>query len=361
MRLEFPAQFLWGASTACDSFHRWPEDLDIAADVGLTAYRFSIEWAGIEPADGRVSNAMLAHYRQIIEGCLARRLMPVVTLHHFTLPNWFRRSGGWRSEEATERFSAYVKATLPILDGVEWVCTINEPNMVALIEALRGGDGAAFGTVRPDEAVTTALKAGHVGAVRELRALPGVKVGWTLANQVTESLPGGEEAAAEWERLREDQWLEVARCDDFVGVQAYSRQIIGREGPVPPGPDTQTTQMGWELYPAALGEAVRHTSAVTGGLPHPRHRERDRHCGRHRASGLHRGSAAGAPRGHGGRCRRPWLPPLVTPRQLRVGFLPSEVRSRRSGPHELRTDDETERSPSRFDRPGGGARHRVTR
>ena len=149
--VTFPDGFLWGASTsphqvednnvasdlwalehrpgsplpersgdACDSYHRWREDLDAVADVGLTAYRFGLEWARVEPAEGHVSRAALAHYRRVVEGCLDRGLTPVVTLHHFTSPAWFSVGGGWRRDDATERFRAYVRAVLPILDGVEW-------------------------------------------------------------------------------------------------------------------------------------------------------------------------------------------------------------------------------------------------
>src|SRR5580698_9139950 len=107
---RFPAGFLWGAATAahqiegnntnsdrwtvetlpnspmndpsgdaCDSLHRWPEDLDLVAGMGLNTYRFSIEWARVEPAPGMVSLAMLGYYRRIIEGCFERGITPVVT------------------------------------------------------------------------------------------------------------------------------------------------------------------------------------------------------------------------------------------------------------------------------------------
>ncbi|WP_218040150.1 family 1 glycosylhydrolase [Actinomadura sp. WMMB 499] len=95
---------------ACDSYHRWPDDLDIVRDLGLNAYRFGLEWARIEPVEGHVSRAALAHYRRLVEGCLARGLTPVVTLHHFTSPLWFSKAGGWTGDGAVERFRRYVRA-----------------------------------------------------------------------------------------------------------------------------------------------------------------------------------------------------------------------------------------------------------
>ena len=121
---RFPANFLWGTATAayqveggntntdwwrfehrpgsiaaepcgeaCDSWHRWEEDLDLAASFGLNAYRFSLEWARIEPHHGEIDLEALEHYRSMLVACVARGLAPVVTLHHFTLPLWVADAG----------------------------------------------------------------------------------------------------------------------------------------------------------------------------------------------------------------------------------------------------------------------------
>ena len=80
---------------AVDAYHRWEQDMDLAAKAGFTDYRFGIEWSRIEPAEGRISRAELDHYRRMVDGALRRGLRPFVTLHHFTLPAWFSRTGGW--------------------------------------------------------------------------------------------------------------------------------------------------------------------------------------------------------------------------------------------------------------------------
>ncbi|MCK2216038.1 family 1 glycosylhydrolase [Actinomadura sp. ATCC 31491] len=295
---SFPPGFLWGASTsahqvegnnvgsdfwqaendgswgladrsgdACDSFHRWPEDLDLVRDLGLNAYRFSIEWARVVPAPGRPSPATLAHYRRIIEGCGERGLTPVVTLHHFTNPAWLTAEGGWTSKDAIAHFTEYVRAVLPVLDGVPWVCTINEPNMVAFMAASRkrGGGAPAAYLGPPDAEVTAALTRAHAAARDLLAAVPGLRSGWTVANQNVQDHGAGPDRTAEISYLIDDQYLDVAKGDDFVGVQAYSRLRAGERGPLLPGPDDRRTMTGWEYYPQALEDAVRHTDARLGG------------------------------------------------------------------------------------------------
>src|SRR5437763_3447002 len=104
----------------------------LLADAGFNAYRFSIEWSRIEPSPGRFSRAELAHYRRMIDTATALGLTPVVTLHHFTHPLWFGEAGAWLGPDAVDLFVRYVDHATAILDGVEWVCTINEPNVLAL-------------------------------------------------------------------------------------------------------------------------------------------------------------------------------------------------------------------------------------
>ncbi|MFE6887610.1 glycoside hydrolase family 1 protein [Streptomyces sp. NPDC057694] len=267
---------------AADSYHRWPQDMDLLRELGFNAYRFSIEWARVEPEPGRVSRAALAHYRAMVEGALARGLTPVVTLHHFSSPRWFSERGGWRAPDAAELFAGYTSTVLEILGGATRIATLNEPNMVALMYALRryaaehgwsalaqsrAEGGAAFSPalISPDEVVTRTLIEAHQRSRDVLRgAGGGFEVGWTVANQVYHAEPGAEEVAAAYARPREEVFLEAARGDDWIGVQAYTRHRVGPDGPLPVPDGAPTTLTGWEVYPEALGEAVAHTVEVTG-------------------------------------------------------------------------------------------------
>ncbi|MGW6401452.1 glycoside hydrolase family 1 protein [Streptomyces sp. NPDC055134] len=265
---------------AADSFHRWPEDMDLLHELGFNSYRFSIEWARVEPVQGRVSRAALAHYRDMVRGAIERGLTPVVTLHHFTCPQWFHARGGWAAPDSAEVFAQYTRTVLEVLrTGVTYVATINEPNMVALMTALyrraaekgagAAGAAAGFASVEPAADVTQALIRAHHAATEVLHGAGlGLQVGWTVANQVYQAEPGAEDVAAAYAFPREDVFLEAARDDDWIGVQAYTRHLIGADGPLPVPQGAETTLTGWEYYPEALGEAVRHTVDVVGpGVP----------------------------------------------------------------------------------------------
>ena len=293
----FPEGFLWGTATAahqieggnvnndwwafehdpsspclessgdgCDSWHRWPEDLDLVASLGLGAYRFSLEWSRIEPEEGEWSRAALDHYRAICAGCHDRGIVPVVTFHHFTTPRWLAARGGWECADAPARFGRFCERAVAHLgDLIGWACTVNEPNIVALM-------GYGYGIFPPgvrDEgrrrAVNDAFCQGHRLAVEALRAGPGdFPVGLTLSMNDYQALPGGEERLEEIRRHSEDVFLEATDGDDFVGVQTYSRARVDSTGMLGPEAGVPVTQMGYEFWPQALEATVRRAASVTG-------------------------------------------------------------------------------------------------
>jgi len=297
----FPNGFLWGAATAAhqvegnnvnnnwwklehdaakygvefsgdadDSYHRYDEDMRLLADAGFNAYRFSIEWSRIEPSEGKFSRAELAHYRHMIETATALGLTPVITLHHFTHPIWFSERGGWLGAGAAELFARYVEQACTILEGVEWVCTINEPNMLAQnLGALRrvaAGEPYPFDAL-PDPEIGAVLIAAHALAVPVVRAAIDAKVGWTVANQALVAAPGCEAKHAAVQHKWEDMFLEPAQADDFVGVQSYTSQMVDESGVVPHPDHPNNTITGWAYRPDALGIALRHTRDVVGDVP----------------------------------------------------------------------------------------------
>jgi beta-glucosidase len=265
------ADYIQFSGDAIDSYHRFEEDMRLLADVGFNAYRFSIEWSRIEPSPGKFSRAELAHYRRMIETAVRLGLSPVVTLHHFTHPIWFDARGAWLGDGAVEAFSRYVEQACTILDGVEWVCTINEPNVLAVNLGLRrraaAGKEYRLDGALPDPEIGQALAAAHRAAAPLVRAATGARVGWTVANQALVPAPGVDAKYAEEQYQWEDMYLEVARHDDFVGVQSYTSQLVDENGVVahPPHPDNTLT--GWAYRPDALGIAVRHTHQVVGDVP----------------------------------------------------------------------------------------------
>ena len=93
---------------ACDHYHRWREDLDLMASLGVEAYRFSIAWPRVQP-DGRgaLNQAGVDWYRRLVEGCLERGIEPVATLYHWDLPQARQAAGGWAVRDTAERFAEY--------------------------------------------------------------------------------------------------------------------------------------------------------------------------------------------------------------------------------------------------------------
>jgi beta-glucosidase len=309
----FPDGFLWGAATAghqveggnvnadlwplewakdsifnepsgdaCDHYHRFREDIAILRELGLNAYRFSLEWSRIEPEPGYFSRAALDHYRRVVGACLELGVTPIVTYNHFTLPRWVAGEGGWSNDRSPERFARFAaRATEHLGDLLSWVCTLNEPNVMAMMQVsgvIPMGVGDRGPKTPLDESAPAGLggfdpsryRMGLVGgdvermemahrrAVEEIKSGPGEQcVGWTLALVDFQPAQGGEERFAEARRVGQTDWLEVSREDDFVGVQTYSRNRIGPSGQVPPPEGTPTMQTGWEVYPAALEHTVR--------------------------------------------------------------------------------------------------------
>jgi beta-glucosidase len=319
---RFPEAFLWGASTAphqiegnnvnsdwwaqeqvtpgmelsgdaVDSYHRWREDITLLAEAGLNSYRFGIEWARIEPLPGRFSKAELAHYRRQIEFCFQLGITPVITLQHFTTPLWFAKDGGWSAPDAGDKFTRFVTEATAILDGVEWVATMNEPNMQAAImtamarmaaqaggqwqsptvEAEYASDEERAQAARNDFLAYADPEIGrkfvdiHHAAREIVRARTGAKVGWTIAAGALTAQPGGEAKLEEIRHGKEDIFWEGSRGDDFAGVQAYSSQEVDANGLVPHPQLPDNTLVGTTFRPDSLEMAVRHATEVTQGVP----------------------------------------------------------------------------------------------
>ncbi len=252
---------------ACDSLHRWREDIELVAQLGLGAYRFSLEWSRIEPAEGEWSRAALEHYRRICAACRGRGIQPVVTFHHFTLPRWLAAQGGWEAPHAPERFARYVQVAVRHLgDLVAVACTVNEPNVVALMGYVLGAfPPGVSGDLGRYRTASDALVAAHRLAATELRAGPGdFPIGLTLSMAELVAVDGGETARAEAEELLENHFLDALEGDDFVGVQCYTRLRFGPEGLVGGEEGVPKTQMGYEMRPEALAHTIRRAASRTG-------------------------------------------------------------------------------------------------
>ena len=299
MERLFPEGFLWGTATAahqveggnwnndwwawehtpgsgcaepsgdaCDQYHRFPDDLRLLAGLGFGVYRFSIEWSRIEPEEGEFSAAALDHYRRVCAACHELGLVPMVTFHHFTTPRWVAARGGWAEPATADRFARFCAVAARHLgDLIGWAATFNEPNVVAMMGYQAGVFPPGQRDAELRRTVTGILLDAHAKAGAAIREAPGsAPVGLTLSMTDFQAVGGGEERVARYRRSGEDPYLEAARADDFLGVQTYTRMLVGPDGGRPPPVGAETTQMGYEFYPDALAGTIRRAREVVGAV-----------------------------------------------------------------------------------------------
>lgn len=330
--LRFPAEFLWGAATAghqveggntnsdwwrwehragtpvqepsgraCEHFTRYPEDVGLLAATGLNTYRYSVEWSRIAPAPDHVDGKALEHYRQMTQAVVDAGLTPMVTLNHFTVPQWFADRGGWMNREAPALFAAYCDQVVRALgDVVTWWCTLNEPGNVAV-----GGYLSAFGWPpgRRDFASWRDAARGLTGAHRRAVGVvkshaPRARVGATHGMQEWLPSPAAAPAVEHVRRMFEDEFLAASDDDDFIGVQTYTRLPVQlppyaaapvraamnvravRERVLPAvirrsssdfgssvtgASKVRRTQMGYEFWPEAIAATLRRAAELHPG------------------------------------------------------------------------------------------------
>ncbi len=305
---KFPDGFYWGAATAsyqveggientdwakaaregrvptcgraCDHYHRYEADFDIAKSLGHNAHRFSVEWARIEPEEGQFNEEAIAHYRNVLQALRARGITPFITLWHFTLPLWFSEHGGFERKDAPEifaRYCAYVVSKLG--DLCEHFATINEPNVYATHGYLYGAwppfrrlsifgkkigkeDGtserarahAAFSNIFRYFSVTKALALGHNRAYQEIKKnAPNVQIGivkhvhYFYAN----SNPLNKLRARLMTYMQTERFMNRIKDHlDEIGLNFYRSTMYGDSK------NYEYSDMGWKLVPEDIYGAL---------------------------------------------------------------------------------------------------------
>ena len=249
---------------ACDSWNRFEDDLDIIASLGLNAYRFSIEWSRIEPTQGAFSREALDHYRAVIDGCRQRSILPVVTLHHFTLPLWVADAGGFESPEIVGWMRDYARVVGDALGDVMGIaCTINEPNIVALMGYLMASFPPKVTSWDRFVQVNTTMRECHTAMRDALREGPGnYPIGLALSMQEYEAINGGDDLVNSLRLEMEDHYLHSCQDDDFVGVQCYTKIVLDAHGLV--DAEGEHTEMGYLFWPQCVEYTARRAAAISG-------------------------------------------------------------------------------------------------
>jgi beta-glucosidase len=304
---DFPADFLWGAATSAhqveggnlnndwwdyehapstaaressrdgiDHFHRYAEDFSLLSSLGHNAHRLSLEWSRLEPAPGEFSRSAVAHYRRVLTALADADLTGFVTLHHFTLPRWLAARGGWLAPDAVAvfgRYCAHVAAELG--DLMPYVCTINEPQVVALHGYLEGYFPPGITNPILWQRVGGVLMSAHQAAVRAIRGeTDRARIG--LVVQLPLLAPARDDAACQalYRVMRHEivdrhlDGLTGPDRGDWLGVQYYHKQWVDPASPTlfaDPPAGSRLTQMGWATYPDGLRQLLHR--AARPGLP----------------------------------------------------------------------------------------------
>ncbi|HWM33038.1 MAG TPA: GH1 family beta-glucosidase [Pseudolysinimonas sp.] len=169
---------------AADHYHRYPEDLDLAAAHAMNAYRFSIAWSRILPTgSGQVNQAGLDHYSRMVDAMLERGIEPMVTLFHWDLPQPLEDAGGWYNRVTALRFADYTEIVLGALaDRVPKWLTLNEPWTVVSQGYSRGLHAPGYADYHTAGTAIHHLLLAHGEGLARFRALApaNAEIGITL-------------------------------------------------------------------------------------------------------------------------------------------------------------------------------------
>ncbi|MEK7331269.1 MAG: family 1 glycosylhydrolase [Candidatus Eisenbacteria bacterium] len=333
---RFPAGFLWGAATsahqveggnrfndwwrfeqqpgsiadgtmsgdACRHYQRFDEDFALAAGDGHNAHRLSLEWSRIEPARGRFDATAVAHYHAVFESLRRHRLVPIVTLHHFTNPLWIADQGGWENRETIDRFAAFVRFCAREYGGEvdRWI-TVNEPEVyafrayseglwpprrrdasaaLAVLAHLLEAHGRAYRILHAED-TRDADGDGHAAVVGFAKAWfpleplrpwfpPDVlcaRIEDAVFNRAVARAPvtGDIHLAIPGARGVKRRLAELKGSLDLFGLNHYTRwkvRALAREAHVVPR-GARVTDLGWEIHPRGFEQAL--VLAGEAGVP----------------------------------------------------------------------------------------------
>jgi beta-glucosidase len=275
-------------TVAADHWRRFVEDADLMASLGIRHYRLGLEWARIEPEEGRFDEVAIRHYRDELRALRDRGIKPLVTLHHFNDPGWFSEKGGFLNPDAHADFCRYVGRVVADLGDLvdEWI-TINEPNVFAFQGYRLGIWPPGRASARDYLAVTTSLAHSHIEAYRLIHAQqPDARVGvamhlrvfapWGRHNPLDKAAAASSEYLFQGALMRalcrgrflaplvQPKGVRPGRYYDFLGINYYSRTRVS-------GPNQRVTpkapvnDLGWEIYPEGLVELARHYNELYPG------------------------------------------------------------------------------------------------
>ena len=253
-----PADFICGQ--ACDSYNRYEEDFDIAVKLNNNAHRMGIEWSRIMPEEGKIDFNEIEHYRKVLQALKTRNLKVILTLWHFSVPNWIEKKGRWENKKTSEFFNKYVEVIVEELgEYVDYWIVLNEP-------LLHIGHSYVDGKFPPNESLNffkalrvykNLVKAHCEGYKIIHNKYPNALVSSTL-------LSGYLEPASKWNLIevfiakignyvRNEAFFKALKGKfDFIAVDYYHHVRIIWYPPFKKNLNKKVSDFGWEIYPAGI-------------------------------------------------------------------------------------------------------------
>ena len=272
---------------ACDHYHRYPEDIALMRRLGLKAYRFSVSWPRVLPdGHGKLNLAGLDFYDRLVDQLLAANIEPFITLHHWDYPQALQDRGGWANRDNLPYFADYAAVLVKRLgDRIQRWATFNEPGVIAGAGYISGEHAPGIKDEKLAFQVIHNLLVAHGLATQAIRSTnPALQVGIVLSQWgMDPASDDPADLAAEqyaW-NSRETAFLHPIFCGyyhpqmvesmganlpeiksgdmalsaqklDFLGINFYSRSVIGAQGLVSPIPGSEYTDMDWEVCAPAF-------------------------------------------------------------------------------------------------------------
>jgi beta-glucosidase len=242
---------------ACNHFELFRHDFDIAQQIGINSYRFSLEWSRIEPCEGEFNLQVLDYYRQVIRELKLRGIEPFVTLWHWSHPVWLEEQGGWLNSKTSRYFERYAETVVKHLkDDVKYWITLNEPMVYASACYYVGLWPPQVKSFPKTYRVVSNLAASHRSAYRVLRKLsPSSFIGiaknnldFQAADRTLRTRVVKYVSDYTWNRMFLQR---VKKSLDFIGLNYYFRNII-RRGKLNCNENARLSDLGWELYPEGI-------------------------------------------------------------------------------------------------------------
>jgi beta-glucosidase len=276
---------------ACDSWNLVDEDIRLMKELGANSYRFSIEWSRLEPTEGTLDEAAWAHYAEQIKKLKAQNITPMVTLLHFSLPQWLAKRGGLTAEDFPEKFGKFAaEAAKRYGPEVDLWCTLNEPNVMMY-------QGYVIGVFPPgkksNEEATQAfeglLRAHLTGSQALRQSDPGATIGvamnmiafqpqqrWNLIDWISANIAARSFDWAFYDSIMagrikfsapgfpslDKELTDLKGSVDFIGVNYYRRDLVHFSPSAPGMVETKGgpnphSDLDWEIYPEGLYDLLK--------------------------------------------------------------------------------------------------------